>query len=665
VAVADFNGEGKADLAIPVYSIFTPVSDVSILLGKGDGTFTAAAMTPITGQNAGSVATGDFNGDGKIDLALTLPDANQVMILLGNGDGTFTAGQGISDTNGPFFVTTGDFNGDGRADLAVANPEGQNATILLGNGDGTFTAAVSSPAAGGTPASLTVGDFNGDGIADIAVANDATNTGEPGSVTILLGKGDGTFTTVAETPTTGDTPASIAVGDFNGDGIADLAVANLYVDTNEPGSVTMLLGKGDGTFTPTAVSPATGLLPYSVAVGDFNGDGLADLVTANSGSNSATVLLGNGDGTFGTALSPAAGTNPIFATVGDFNGDGLADIAGANNYPSSATVLLSQLTATATATVNNISLLGTGTHLVDANYPGDTNYAASVSGTTGLTAQPVATTLSLSANPTSSVLGQQVLLTATLSPNLAQNHSASGTVTFYNGTVSLGTGALSSGVATLSTNSLSAGTYSLTASYAGDSNFAASTSPAVTETVTTPDYSITANPGSLTVTQGGSGTAVFTVTPIGGFSQNLQLACSGLPANSTCTFSPATLTPNGAAVTSTMTITTNTQTVALALPGASLWLALAIPFSPAGFLGLLGIRRKNTGKQTLMRVVLLLGAMTAGMVVIGCGGGSGNGGTQATGPVTPAGTSTVTVTASSTVSGGSSHSVTLMLTVTN
>jgi hypothetical protein len=666
VAVADFNGDGKADLAVPVYSIFTPISDVSILLGNGDGTFTAAPVTPITGQNAGSVAVGDFNEDGKPDLAITLPDANAVQIMLGNGDGSFTASQTIPDVNGPFFVTTGDFNGDGIADLAVVSFVDGNLAIFLGSGDGTFTEK-SSPVSGGPPLAAAVGDFNGDGKADLAVVN-YSGTTSPGTLTILLGNGDGTFTAATASPATGNDPISVAIGDFNGDGKADLAVANSYIDTGELGSVTVLLGNGDGTFTPTPANPATGSMPYSIAVGDVNGDGIADLVTANVGSNDATVLLGNGDGTFTEAGSPAAGTDPLFLALGDFNGDGLADLAAANNSTSSITVLVSQLTETATASIGSISVVGTGTHSITASYPGDANYATSISGTTSLTAQTVATTLSLNANPSSSNSGEQVVFTATVTPSAAQGHSPSGSITFLNGGTTLGTGTLSSGIATLSLTSLPTGTDSITATYAGDTNFGASAASAVTEIVTAPNYSIAANPGSLSIAQGGTGTAVFTITPTGGFNRSIQLACSGLPTDSTCSFSPATLTPNGAAVSSTLTISTNTQSTSLVRPSGNTWLALGIPFGPAGLaslFGWLGIRKRKTvrNKGCSAQWLLFLGAISFAVLAIGCGGRSSS--SISTGPLTPVGAYTVTVTASTTASGGPTQKATLTLTVVN
>lgn len=374
VAVADFDGDGRLDLAVPVYSIFTSLPDVDIFLGNGSGKFTAGPALSAIGQNANNVAVGDFNGDGKADLAISLPDAGEVEVMLGNGDGTFTA---MTPIRVPYVFTvwTGDFNGDGIADLVVA---GYEVTVLLGNGDGTFRVEPSISITGGGYA-LAVADLNGDGIADLAVANNSGSSSGPSSVTILLGKGNGTFTQLSESPATGLEPLSIAAGDFNGDGIPDLAVSNQNDGFPNLGTVTVLLGNGDGTFTPTAVSPLTGSIPYTVAITDINGDGIADLVTSNAGSNTASILLGNGDGTFDAALSPAAGTNPVGAGVGDFNGDGRPDIATANNTPNTVTVLLTSETQTAIATVTGISPQGSVPQAIDAQYGGDANYRGSTS----------------------------------------------------------------------------------------------------------------------------------------------------------------------------------------------------------------------------------------------------------------------------------------------
>jgi hypothetical protein len=376
VAIADFNGDGMLDLAVPVYSIFTPQSDANIFLGNGDGTFTAAPAFPVSGQNVNNAAVADFNGDGKPDLAISLPDANQVQVLLGNGDGTFTAMSPIA-VSAIFKVATGDFNGDGNADLAVVGYGSSSVDILLGNGDGTFTPGATIPVSG--PSAVAVADFNGDGIADLAVVNGGSDT-----VTILLGKGDGTFTAVVSTPATGFEPLSIAAGDFNGDGILDLAVSNQNDGYPNPGTVTVLLGEGDGTFT-TAPTLDSGSIPYTVVVADMNGDSKADLVTGNAGSNTASVFLGNGDGTFAAPLSPPVGINPVGAGVGDFNGDGLADVAAANNTGPSVTITLTAEAQTATAVAAGVAPKGSGQHAVDANYKGNAKYEGSVSSTVILT----------------------------------------------------------------------------------------------------------------------------------------------------------------------------------------------------------------------------------------------------------------------------------------
>jgi hypothetical protein len=270
------------------------------------------------GSNPSSVAVGDFRGDGKLDLVVANDGSNNVSILLGNGDGTFQAAvnYGVGSGSAPTSVAVGDFNGDGKLDLAVANELSNNVSILLGNGDGTFQAAVNY-GAGSTLFAVAVGDFNGDGKLDLAVADAVSDY-----VSVLLGNGDGTFKTAVQY-VAGLEPIAVAVADFNGDGKLDLAVAN-----DEGNSVSILLGKGNGTFQ-AAVNYGTGT-PGSVAVGDFNGDGKLDLVVVG-GVNSDNVsvvalLLGNGDGTFQAAVNYGTGADTSVA-VGDFNGDGRLDRA--------------------------------------------------------------------------------------------------------------------------------------------------------------------------------------------------------------------------------------------------------------------------------------------------------------------------------------------------
>ncbi|MGA3325336.1 MAG: FG-GAP-like repeat-containing protein [Terriglobia bacterium] len=342
VVTGDFNGDGKLDLAVANAN----ADNVAILLGNGDGTFTPAASSPRTGCIPYAIAVGDFNGDGKLDIASANGGSDDVTILLGNGDGTLTpAAESPTAGTVPWALAVGDFNGDGKLDLAVANQFSNNVTILLGNGDGTFTPAAASPAAGPQPTGIAVGDFNADGKLDLAVTNELGD-----NLTILLGNGDGTFTPAPASPLAGFDPYGLAVGDFNGDGKLDLAVANAGSN-----NVTILLGNGDGTFTPAAVSPATGAEPLGVAVGDFNADGKLDLAVTNQ-NNQVTILLGNGDGTFTpTASSPATGALPWAVAVGDFKGDGRLDLAIANASSNNATIML-QLSPAQVAGVSPLGL---------------------------------------------------------------------------------------------------------------------------------------------------------------------------------------------------------------------------------------------------------------------------------------------------------------------
>jgi hypothetical protein len=214
----------------------------------------------------------------------------------------------------PFDVAVGDFTGSGNLDLAVVNLASNDVSILLGNGDGTFQRAVNYPAGDG-PGSIAVGDFTGNGILDIAVGNEAVLGGTP-SVSVLLGNGDGTFQPAVNYYGFSAEVGGIAVGDFTGTGILDLAVAS--------DGVKIFLGNGDGTFQLTQ-SYGSG---YGVATADLNGDGNLDLVTLDAPGNAVGVLLGNGDGTFQLGDSYSfhgpTGTRPVIA---DFNGDGNLDLS--------------------------------------------------------------------------------------------------------------------------------------------------------------------------------------------------------------------------------------------------------------------------------------------------------------------------------------------------
>ena len=341
VAVGDMNGDGRSDLMTSNNAANT----VSVLRGNGDGTF-QAAQSFAAGNGPTFVAIGDVNRDGRADAAVTSYNANtssgmHVAVLVGNGDGTLQAARTYSAGYESWAVAIADFNADTSPDLAVANSFSTTISILLGNGDGTFP---TGPAygVGRNPESVVVGDFNRDGVRDLAVANAGSHT-----LSVLLGNGNGTFQ-AGLTFATGRGPTSIALGDFNRDGIQDLVTTNYgSSDYYWPiiwTTVSVLIGNGDGTFQP-AQNYEAGPGPNSVAVGDFNGDGLQDLAVADYGAypdraNTVSVLLGNGNGTFGAPQAFQVGRAVSCVSVGDFNRDGRSDLAACNYNDNNVSILL-------------------------------------------------------------------------------------------------------------------------------------------------------------------------------------------------------------------------------------------------------------------------------------------------------------------------------------
>jgi len=327
IATGDFNGDGNLDVAVANQSVDT----VSILFGNGAGTFTAGP-TLSTGGNPTAIATGDFNGDGHLDLVVANADDSTLTIFLGDGKGDFTAASTVTAIGAvdPVSVAVADFDGDGRLDLAVTNYSTNTISIFLGNGDGTFRITSTPTLKLKGPSFIAAGDFNGDGIPDLAIANGTGNT-----ITIATGKGDGTFTAAAGTITTGTAPAWIGVADLNGDGKQDLAV----VVNNSVYTVSVFLGNGNGTFG-TATNYGTGSGANSVAIGDVNGDGILDLVVANSGSNDVSVLLGSTGGVFQPQTNFSTNTAPVWVVLGDFNNNGKLDVAVADSQTSLVSVLL-------------------------------------------------------------------------------------------------------------------------------------------------------------------------------------------------------------------------------------------------------------------------------------------------------------------------------------
>jgi hypothetical protein len=693
VASGDFNNDGYPDL-VAVNSVD---SSVSVLLGNGDGTY-QSQTTYSVGNNPVAIALGDFDGDGKLDLAVanygTAKDpGDTISILLGNGDGIFPVQPTYSYTVGvsPFAIAVGDFNKDGKLDLIVSNNGDSTLGTLSGNGDGSFQAQLTSPTPS-NPGAFAVGDLNGDGIPDVVVVLPGSK-----SVAILLGKGDGTFVLKGQAAT-GNNPVSVAVGDLNGDGKIDVAVANSSDNT-----VSVLLGNGDGTLQAQVVYP-TGLAPSSVIASDFSASGKLDLLVANQQDYTASFFVSNGDGTFQSAITYGLGSMPVAMIAVDLNGDGALDVASADSGGRSVSVLLNargskmsltssgpnsvygeavSLTATLAATLNwqpaptgsvtfldgsnvlgdatlsngvatfSAATLTAGNHTLSAVYSGDSNFQPHRGTSMNQNVNPATTTITLVSSPNPSFPGESVTFSANVVPEVSG--TATGTVTFMNGTTQLGSVPLVSGVAKSTISNLTVGSFNITASYGGDANFTGSASPALIQVVHGQDFSMSApsstSPSSISAGQ--SATATITGASLNGFAAAVALTCSVSPAPSrapTCSLNPASISPSAAGATSTLTVNTTGAIASLTPPALRHDLrplyALLLPLAGCAFLGI-GLTTGGVGRRRLLGF-LLAGLMAASLTFqVACGGGttSSGGGKGTLG--TPAGNYTVTVTGTS------------------
>ena len=299
VAVADFNADGKADV-VTANGSSSSGGEASIILGNGAGGFGSPThirwTSPGFTTSATSVAVGDFNSDGKADVAVTDSSAfgGGIFTALNDGTGQFTSLQTINTPNTPSNIIATDINGDSKTDLVFLNSISNILSVLIGNGMGQFAAATNFPT-GTAPSSLASGDFNGDGKIDLATANFVTN-----NVSVLFNNGSGSFSIVATYSSGGSQASAIRAGDFNGDAVLDLAVVN-----RDPRNILILQNLGAGTFKPIAAFLTGAFDPQFIGTGDFNGDDRTDLAVAHELSQRVSVLINNCDSPVPSTLALA------------------------------------------------------------------------------------------------------------------------------------------------------------------------------------------------------------------------------------------------------------------------------------------------------------------------------------------------------------------------
>ena len=328
IATGDFNGDGKLDFVTANFQS----DNITVEMGNGNGGFTRTNIGGFIGPAGVNVA--DVNGDGKSDLVVINYVANTASVLLGNGNGTFGAPVSRAVGNNPYHSALADVTGDGKLDIVVANSGALTLSILAGNGDGTFAAqtTVSRPT---SPGFVVAADLNGDGKADLVTTDYNSAT-----ATVLLNQGNGTFAAQTSLAVAAN-PVAEALVDLNNDGKLDLVVAN-----NVDGSVSVLLGQGGGAFG-AQTKFAVGATPRGLAVVDLNGDGNADIITAHYGDSNLRLFLGNGLGGFSAGTVFASGANPFDVAFGDVDGNGSIDLLSANYIGNSVTVFRNALSSNA------------------------------------------------------------------------------------------------------------------------------------------------------------------------------------------------------------------------------------------------------------------------------------------------------------------------------
>jgi Bacterial Ig-like domain (group 3)/FG-GAP-like repeat len=708
-ALGAFNTNSSTIPGLLYLTASPQVQTFNLALGVGDGSFQAPTAFPVptlvpTGNDINEsltgLRTGDFNHDGKLDIAYSFSDqASDTQIFyegfavqLGNGDGTFQAPKitltfqsATAPQVFPSNMLSGiaDVNNDNFPDVFMIVPNGisngelgEQVQLFVGNGDGTFkapnTLALTPNIRPSTPDGLfgspfAFADLNGDGNVDL-VASGSSADGTTPQLAIALGNGDGTFKPPTILVFQGfGFPSGPALANFTGGGKLDL-----YVDgAGEGGGLGIFPGNGDGTFQTISNGDGTVSPPQQIVLSvgggavsvDLNKDGVPDLIAGNVVLLNESGAIQPGPAATTTAvtssLNPStSGTSVTF--TGMVTSTTAGTITGSVTFFDGATSLGTGTLAAGAATLTT-SLLTSGSHSITAQYGGDTNFATSTSpvltqtvnaGTKASTATMAASSL----NP--STTGTAVTFTATVSSTTAG--TITGMVTFLDGATSLGTGTLAGGVATFATSTLAAGSHSITAQYGGDVNYAGSTSAVVTQTVNAGgDFSVSASPTALAIVAGQSGTVALTVTPQNGSTQTVTFSCGNLPGASACAFVPTSITLDGTHPAMTQVTISTTARKSAAMPAGA-----ARPPAPgnllritsvclAGIFGLLLVRRRDTSRRVVLAMLVLTIPVA---LLVSCSNAprpSGGGGT-------PAGMSQVTITAAA---GSDMHPATVSLIV--
>ncbi|MFB3814644.1 MAG: FG-GAP-like repeat-containing protein [Terriglobales bacterium] len=597
--VADFDGDGLLDFATTDGFELR----VSIYLNSSRGFQAAEGITetdhPLEIFHPGAVL--DLDGDGKQEVLFYQwrEGINSLVAGFSDGAAKFRYVAALPGPIAPYQSVSkaADFNGDGRTDVLLwaENREGATVAISLSNGDGTLqtpirvpriTSCVHDARALGEWA---IGDVNGDGKADLVVATGGDDLcgGEiyGSGYFVLLGNGDGTFTTPAY-HNVGSQPYRPVLVDVNGDRILDLVLADLPLAPQRSGApfnIYLMLGNGDGTFGAPSVLISSNLV-VDILHGDTNGDGNPDLVLLSTGFfdsfglyypslAGAIELLGNGDGTFGSPTLFQCGFPAMSGALVDVNGDGALDLVSSlwiypdtNAVQAGLSVALGSGDGSFSAPLNYSAgdlpwRILSGDFLADGSP--DLVVATNYGGTIMVNQGGTTNTLTSSVNPAGA--GQEITFTARIAAVISGRPLPTGNVEFFAGDSLLGTATISEGAASLVTSALEAGVHIITARYLGDDNFNVSTSNPLSIAVNAlpPDIRLSSDRENLSLQRGSTGLITLSVAANASFDGSVRFQCSGLPAGASCLFGPsvAQLSANGTA-TVTLVITTTGTTVA-------------------------------------------------------------------------------------------------------